>query len=1651
LLKAEAISLPGFGYVESLRQAFRPQDCHGWTTGAGLRVDKQKLRPEAVCSTITGVPRERAAARTPPNSTATWRLPGYAEFFPGSDQNIMASSVPAQIGKYDVIDIIGRGGMGVVYKAIDPHLDRPVAIKMITTGFAENPAQLKRFFVEAKSLASLVHPNIVTVYDLGDFGGNPYLVMQFLEGEDLDSVLAARWPLTLLDKTNIIIQVCEGLSYAHQRNVVHRDIKAANIMLAKDGSIKIFDFGIAKMGDQNVTKSASQIVGTLYYMSPEQVNGQPVDGRTDIFSTGVVLYQLVTNHLPFEGESTTATLLKITREPPPPLKNFLTVYPPELEAIVLRALAKDREERYQSADELALDLRQMQGHLKQELIDRNMEEVALLMERTDLYKAKDRLMQVLKIDQQNTRANQLLREVQGQIQRQELNAQVGKLREKAEEAFAHGQYPMAQDCLDRALSLDRNNTRLQRLRDQVRLAAERAEKLQAALRAAEAAHADGRLDVAKEAVESALEMAPDDTQAKALYRLIHRDWVELSRQRQMESYLAEARQEISARRFTAALEILKEAETLDPKAPQVHALLEAASAGQMQERRRKELETLIREVEDALNRDDYRAACAKSSEGLSRFPGERTLLKLQVLAEKQKQVDERKQFVDDRLAVARTMLQEKRNEELLKSLEGTLAEIGPEPRLQSLLSIVRENVERERLERRRAECLQKASGFLHNQDFDNALHTLESAAQDLADDAEIREFMQKIRAERAELVQGTIRRAQQESSLDLRYRILEEALTKNPQEAELQEQLDGVQRLGKVIASIAQEARSLEQAHHYDQALVKWETLRSTYRHYPDLERILDRIKKLRDEAQEETRAGWLGKIENAMNASDYVTASALVSQAEQEFPWDGDLMEFKQNVAEALKLRAKAHRGLADGQKLFANQQWEDGAKTIIETCRAASQDRMIQERGASELLQACKTASEKNWRAAEILLQQLAQLKPPLPAPPELEARIREVKKEESLHEAIGNAKKMQSVGELQGAVGVLAQALTSYPEEPRLLAMQRTLEEQIRQVQEKDRLERVRQEKEAYILGAVQSAQQQPALDVRIRILEEALRKEPREARLLRPLNEARDLAEAVSSLANQARTLELDQKYDQALAKWEALRTTYPAYPDLDRLIEGTRERRRKAALEAKGKLVEELQAALAAANYQHAEQLLPGAKREFPGDTDLAAIEKMMREGIERRAEAQKLLTLAMKAVGKSQWQKAAESFQAAQERASADPVVLDQVLRGLVQASEASLKSDLDAADSFLASALQVQPGSPLLAPLKGRVQDHKRERFLKECLNAAERARTAGDTAGGLSELDRGLSMYPDEPKLLESRKDIEIQMHRLEEEQQRVRERGSDRRAQTQPIPAPPRMRSELEEPKQGEPPQTPSLPVAAADEMATQLFDPLASAIPADLATEPVAAKPGYAVLPPHPSQAEPPMILTASASELADTSPRAGGQNFPPSYTQTLTSMLGDLSAERAAELRTIEKDLAVYLGPLARIVVKRAAAKTTDPEELCKIVAQSLEKEQDRDAFLARQSHLSRRRPKPQGSHETTKVGPLTEAVNPLTPLGITAEAIDHAARALAEHVGPISSVLAKKAARRADSLQTFYRLLAEHVQNGADRRRFLRDAGFPDK
>lgn len=376
----------------------------------------------------------------------------------------MANNKITHIGKYEVIETIGRGGMGLVYKANDPLLGRIVAIKTMTGGFAEDPELLKRFYREAKSTASLRHPNIVTVYDVGDQEGEPYLVMEFLDGESLDAIISSQRELSLLEKINYIVQVCNGLQYAHERNLIHRDIKPANIMVQREGPVKLVDFGIARMGDDHVTRPG-QVMGSIHYMSPEQIRESDVDARTDLFATGTVLYQLLTYNLPFKANDVPATLFKILHDAPPPLSRYLMSYPSDLDAILERALAKESGDRYQTADEFAFDLTQVQLQLKAGLVAELLEKADISNEQGGLTAAREHLLELLKLDPQNRSANERMRILQKSIQDRRRAGQVEQLRKEAEEAGRGQQFDEALRSIEHAISLDQTNAELVSIRD----------------------------------------------------------------------------------------------------------------------------------------------------------------------------------------------------------------------------------------------------------------------------------------------------------------------------------------------------------------------------------------------------------------------------------------------------------------------------------------------------------------------------------------------------------------------------------------------------------------------------------------------------------------------------------------------------------------------------------------------------------------------------------------------------------------------------------------------------------------------------------------------------------------------------------------------------------------------------------------------------------------------------------------------------------------------------------------------------------------------------------------------------------------------------------------------------------------------------------
>jgi serine/threonine-protein kinase len=262
-----------------------------------------------------------------------------------------------KIGRYQVSDELGRGAMGVVYKASDPTIGRTVALKTMRLDVhaEQHDAMLRRFQHEARAAGALSHPNIVTIYDAGEAEGIFYIAMECIEGTTLASMLHKRRALSAPEIVAIGTQICAGLHYAHFRKVVHRDIKPQNIMLASGGAVKIMDFGIAKAG-ASLTHTG-EVLGTPHYMSPEQVKGQGLDGRSDIFSLGVVLYEMVTGERPFTGQNVTAVIYQIVNEEPLAPRELDVSIHPGLSMIISKCLAKDPEDRYQEAGDLATALK----------------------------------------------------------------------------------------------------------------------------------------------------------------------------------------------------------------------------------------------------------------------------------------------------------------------------------------------------------------------------------------------------------------------------------------------------------------------------------------------------------------------------------------------------------------------------------------------------------------------------------------------------------------------------------------------------------------------------------------------------------------------------------------------------------------------------------------------------------------------------------------------------------------------------------------------------------------------------------------------------------------------------------------------------------------------------------------------------------------------------------------------------------------------------------------------------------------------------------------------------------------------------------------------------------------------------------------------
>jgi len=271
-------------------------------------------------------------------------------------------ALPFTVSKYEVLTKVGEGAMGAVYRGRDTVLNRTVAIKLMNATIAADPGPRERFLREAQSAGSLQHPNVVTIFDFGEADGHLFIAMEFVEGSDLEMALDSGYFKTIQSKLDVVIDTLQGLAYAHQHGIIHRDLKPANIRITTDGRGKLMDFGVAHLQSNKMTQTGF-IVGTPHYMAPEYISGQPISPASDVFSMGVVLYEVLTGQRPFDGENTQALLFAVIQHEPPPPSQLATGLSPALDTIVQRAMAKTPRDRYGSAQEMATALMEVRAKM----------------------------------------------------------------------------------------------------------------------------------------------------------------------------------------------------------------------------------------------------------------------------------------------------------------------------------------------------------------------------------------------------------------------------------------------------------------------------------------------------------------------------------------------------------------------------------------------------------------------------------------------------------------------------------------------------------------------------------------------------------------------------------------------------------------------------------------------------------------------------------------------------------------------------------------------------------------------------------------------------------------------------------------------------------------------------------------------------------------------------------------------------------------------------------------------------------------------------------------------------------------------------------------------------------------------------------------
>ena len=841
--------------------------------------------------------------------------------------------------RYELREVLGRGGMGVVYKAWDTLMKREVALKTILE--VDNPDTIALFYKEWNLLSTMVHPNIVAIYDIGEFtedgATKPFFVMPLLPGVTLDKLIKEGSPrLSVPGVVEIIDQAARGLYAAHEQGLVHRDVKPSNIFVMEDNSVKIIDFGIAR---SSAASTKTSLKGTVFYLPPELLQMKPATPLSDLFALGVVTYEALTRRRPFQGPTDAEVIEAIQKQSPPPVSEINHNASYLISQVVHKAIAKQPWHRFFNTREFGEAL---QKALRNESLPY-----------FDSTKIKPRL-------------------------------------DRAVKSFEQGDYAFASEILSEMEAeghLDQDIVLLRRQLDQ----AMRQTRIQQLLDSARRFFEATEYPLALRKIQEALDLDPNDPGALSLKGQVEKE----RREKKIEEWIALAAQHLENQAFRQAREALDNVIRLKPNETEALRLL--AEIG-----RREQEVTRVREEKARL----YQAAMQSWESG----DVTSALSKLEVL-------------------IALNRDQPESDTSLASSYQNFYNQVHSEHNaLRNAYEEARRNLSANNFEAAHATCKQYLSKYPNHALF-----------QALKFDVEERQ-----RHNLSAVIAETDRRIEQEPDLDRRIGVLEEAQKLYPGEAHFEQAMRLARDKRDLVNSIVAKARFFEERGQFNEALDQWQILRSIHENQPGLAFEIQRLMNRRDQhARERAKVRWVEQIDKYLEAGDYDRAMKSVEGALAEFPGDAELLELDK-LARKNQERGKQALELLDRAREAGEKgSFDQSLPLLREAYQLDPPNMVVRTILVNSLSEHARRLADSDWEAADSIVQEVLKISPQHAPAVSLAAQITDRKREELVAGRLSQARRLQTDGDIEGAVAVITQGLESYPNEPRLQQLGRTLE--------------------------------------------------------------------------------------------------------------------------------------------------------------------------------------------------------------------------------------------------------------------------------------------------------------------------------------------------------------------------------------------------------------------------------------------------------------------------------------------------------------------------------------------------------------------------------------------------------------------------------